>query len=470
MNQMLGPDASPYTPLSTSSSLTEQDVLKRLKEQPVELDPGSQYLCPLEAIPSHVRPAATTVRRPMSAVDPVALVKEHRSVCKEGGIECAACVRMFCEHSTCLQCGSSACLAPTHVLSPPCEACVCQIEVAAKISSGLKLGWFHQPGHETSMRPTQQSGLKQSYVLGEQQATIDKELGKLAVDGRIRPGKAVCIQGTFVAVKTSIEAPHASAEMSTEEYAVAATATASEVLRHAVGSSRPIAAEEEAVDDGMMDSDLEEEPGPLVGRDDPQTESGLSGSGSGPGVSAKAHWRGGRRRAPLEAKERVPAELADTKRRLSAKAYAHGMQAGAGAKEKEGLVYDMRPVNRRLRRWPFRYTSHSRIFRYVKKGYYIASADVKSGFHHIYITEGDQCYFGIRWGDEDWVWTRMPFGLGPAPAIFSTLSGEVVETLQRRVPIVIEVAKLPGGVPSTTTCSWTISSWWDPRRRRARPE
>lgn len=212
---------------------------------------------------------------------------------------------------------------------------------------------------------------------------------------------------------------------------------AADIFRHAVLTEAGAVEEGEpapgfqASDDDVSDSDAQQEP-PGPPQSGPAREEASAGANNAP-----------RRKGPTF--KHGPGVSKRTAQRLSAMAYAQAMHHVAGAKSKDRLVYDMRKLNARLRKWPFRYTSHARIFAHIKKGSWIASADIKSGFHHIFINLNNQCYFGIRWEGEDWARTRMPFGLGPAPAIFSSLSGEMVETLARRTPLVIRLAKLGPG-------------------------
>jgi len=127
--------------------------------------------------------------------------------------------------------------------------------------------------------------------------------------------------------------------------------------------------------------------------------------------------------------------------------------AARSAKPKYRMVYDASQwLSGRLRKWPFRYTSHARIMREVRPGSWIASVDIESGFHHIVIGESSRKYLGITLAGTEWQWTRLPFVLQHGPAGFSALSAEVVETMQRRLPTILKLCDLPDGSEVVWDC------------------
>lgn len=112
---------------------------------------------------------------------------------------------------------------------------------------------------------------------------------------------------------------------------------------------------------------------------------------------------------------------------------------------KRRMVFDFSvDLNPRLAKWRFSYVRLAQILAACKPGGWVASLDISSAFHLIRMRLSDQKYLRVRWpsdGDlaspaDSWVrlaLTRLSFGLAHAPAIFSAVSGALVEVMQRRV-------------------------------------
>ena len=94
---------------------------------------------------------------------------------------------------------------------------------------------------------------------------------------------------------------------------------------------------------------------------------------------------------------------------------------------KKRLILDLRHVNKCLVKQRVKYEDWKFALAYFAKGSYMFSFDLKSGYHHVEISQDYQTYLGFSWkasdsGDEIfYVFTVLPFGLSTAPYVFTKL-------------------------------------------------
>ena len=94
---------------------------------------------------------------------------------------------------------------------------------------------------------------------------------------------------------------------------------------------------------------------------------------------------------------------------------------------KKRLILDLRHVNKCLVKQRVKYEDWKFALAYSTKGSYMFSFDLKSGYHHVEISQDYQTYLGFSWkasdsGDEIfYVFTVLPFGLSTAPYVFTKL-------------------------------------------------
>lgn len=105
--------------------------------------------------------------------------------------------------------------------------------------------------------------------------------------------------------------------------------------------------------------------------------------------------------------------------------------ASAVKDSKPRLVFDYGPNNRAGTGWPMAMPSPQDIFSMVDVGYWVASADVKNGFHHVRMHPHDRAYKAFAGAGYLLQPTRLMFGLRQAPALFCTLTAEVVALCRR---------------------------------------
>jgi hypothetical protein len=112
------------------------------------------------------------------------------------------------------------------------------------------------------------------------------------------------------------------------------------------------------------------------------------------------------------------------------------------------LVMDSKAsgLNGALASWHFSYCSIAEILHNARPGMWMASIDIKAAFHLVPLHPSDTRYAGFRFPRDpmrqrrqgegidmvEMEMLRLWFGLKTAPAHFSTISGEIAATLQRR--------------------------------------
>ena len=88
---------------------------------------------------------------------------------------------------------------------------------------------------------------------------------------------------------------------------------------------------------------------------------------------------------------------------------------------------DLRHVNKCLVKQRVKYEDWKFALAYFTKGSYMFSFDLKSGYHHVEISQDYQTYLGFSWEASDsgdkifYVFTVLPFGLSTAPYVFTKL-------------------------------------------------
>ena len=85
------------------------------------------------------------------------------------------------------------------------------------------------------------------------------------------------------------------------------------------------------------------------------------------------------------------------------------------------LILDLRYVNLHLYKESIRFDDWRSFKHCLTKSGFAYKFDLKKGYHHIDIFEQHQTFLGFCWEGSNYVFTVLPFGLSPAPNIFTKI-------------------------------------------------
>ena len=105
----------------------------------------------------------------------------------------------------------------------------------------------------------------------------------------------------------------------------------------------------------------------------------------------------------------------------------HGIAVEADRKGKLRMIVDARYLNAFLRYQAFHYEQLKDVLSYMGEGYYMATLDFTSGYHHLLVREEQQKYFGFAFQGKVYAFRALCFGIAPACRQFT----EVVRVMQR---------------------------------------
>ena len=94
------------------------------------------------------------------------------------------------------------------------------------------------------------------------------------------------------------------------------------------------------------------------------------------------------------------------------------------------LILDLSYLNRFIWKQSVRFEDIRTVFDLFQSGYFFFTFDLKSGYHHVEIFPDHRQYLGFSWNFGSvvkyFVFTLLPFGMSPAPYIFSKLVRSLV--------------------------------------------
>ncbi|WP_461496301.1 hypothetical protein [Pyruvatibacter sp.] len=90
-------------------------------------------------------------------------------------------------------------------------------------------------------------------------------------------------------------------------------------------------------------------------------------------------------------------------------------------KGKKRLVMDFQYVNAFVEYQPVKYESLETVAGLVRQGWWLHTADLKSGYHHLGVREADWPFLAVRWRSQVYVLRSLMFGLSSACAAFTRL-------------------------------------------------
>ena len=103
----------------------------------------------------------------------------------------------------------------------------------------------------------------------------------------------------------------------------------------------------------------------------------------------------------------------------------------------------------------------ARLIRHLGKGTELAKLDLQHAYHMVPVHPDDHHLLGIRWGQDVYIDTALPFGLRSAPKIFSALSDALAWILKSR-GVSHQLHYLDDfllvGAPNSTECAQALQS------------
>ena len=95
--------------------------------------------------------------------------------------------------------------------------------------------------------------------------------------------------------------------------------------------------------------------------------------------------------------------------------------------QKLRLILDLRYVNKHLSKFKFKLEDMRTVTQVYRKGDYLVTFDLKSGYHHVLMAREHWRYLGFMWKDTEgrkqyYVFCVLPFGLATAPYIFTKIT------------------------------------------------
>jgi hypothetical protein len=159
------------------------------------------------------------------------------------------------------------------------------------------------------------------------------------------------------------------------------------------------------------------------------------------------------------------------------------LTVAVSAAGKQRLVLDLRTVNPLIHVNKYKFEDISVAALYFRKGCYMVSFDLKSGYHHVDINPVFQQYLGCAWDDKYYMYGSLPFGLSSSGLVFTKVLKELVKRWRAlAIPIVLylddgiiiadtfEKAKQYGGIVKhdLEQAGFVINeqkSCWDPTQK-----
>lgn len=85
------------------------------------------------------------------------------------------------------------------------------------------------------------------------------------------------------------------------------------------------------------------------------------------------------------------------------------------------LILDLSVFNKSLKKASVKYEDAARVLPLLPKGGFMASFELHSGYHHVRMHKDFSRFLGFQWGKKVFKFLVLPFGLSPAPFVFTKL-------------------------------------------------
>jgi hypothetical protein len=101
--------------------------------------------------------------------------------------------------------------------------------------------------------------------------------------------------------------------------------------------------------------------------------------------------------------------------------------------EKLRLVINLKPLNRMLEKYPFKMETTRSITAALHQGDWTVSVDLTDAYFHVAIHSASQKFLRFTNGGRVFQFVALPFGLAPAPFVFTKLMDTVAQTAHKRM-------------------------------------
>ncbi|KAK6042084.1 reverse transcriptase [Cooperia oncophora] len=145
-------------------------------------------------------------------------------------------------------------------------------------------------------------------------------------------------------------------------------------------------------------------------------------------TSRPSQWNSGNRKSALMHKDFVTREIAELLstgviREVDSDPHdilhIHPLSVAKGKKLR--LVLDLSHLNKFLHVPRVKFDDMSSVIDVLPEGGFMATFDLKAGYHHVRIEESHTNFLGFRWDGRNYKFLCLPFGLSSAPHIFTKL-------------------------------------------------
>ncbi|GMR41400.1 hypothetical protein PMAYCL1PPCAC_11595, partial [Pristionchus mayeri] len=96
------------------------------------------------------------------------------------------------------------------------------------------------------------------------------------------------------------------------------------------------------------------------------------------------------------------------------------------------LILDLSALNVFLYKSRFRVEDLVSVWYSLPFNGFMATFDLRSGYHHVSIDPSSRPYFAFRWDGETYQYSAMPFGLSPAPWVFTKIFRTLVRAWREK--------------------------------------
>lgn len=96
------------------------------------------------------------------------------------------------------------------------------------------------------------------------------------------------------------------------------------------------------------------------------------------------------------------------------------------------LIIDLSPLNELLKKEHFKMDNLQQALDLMEQGDYMCKVDLKNAYYSVPIDRQYQPYLAFLWRGRAWMFTRLCFGLSPAPRIFTKVMKPLLSELRRK--------------------------------------